>query len=48
MTMTEWRGLQPAGLDMVWLHVATMDSGGNFYTGEVTGGKRIQKFVPVP
>ncbi|HXC34053.1 MAG TPA: hypothetical protein VNZ56_16360 [Verrucomicrobiae bacterium] len=31
-----------------WVHVATMDSRGNIYTGEVTGGKRIQKFVPVP
>jgi hypothetical protein len=29
------------------LHVATMDSQGNLYTGEVTSGKRIQKFVPV-
>ena len=30
-----------------WVHVATMDSRGNIYTGEVTGGKRIQKFIPV-
>lgn len=29
------------------LHVATMDSQGNLYTGEVTTGARIQKFVPV-
>jgi len=29
------------------LHVATMDSQGNLYTGEVTTGKRIQKFVPI-
>jgi 6-phosphogluconolactonase (cycloisomerase 2 family) len=29
------------------LHVATMDSQGNLYTGEVTSGKRIQKFVPM-
>ena len=30
-----------------WLHVATMDSRGNLYTGEVDTGKRVQKFVPV-
>lgn len=29
------------------LHVTTMDSQGNLYTGEVTTGERIQKFVPV-
>jgi DNA-binding beta-propeller fold protein YncE len=29
------------------LHVATADSQGNIYTGEVTTGERIQKFVPV-
>ena len=29
------------------LHVATTDSLGNLYTGEVTTGERIQKFVPV-
>ena len=29
------------------LHVATADSHGNIYTGEVTTGERIQKFVPV-
>ena len=29
------------------LHVATMDSQGNLYTGEVTTGERIQKFVPI-
>jgi hypothetical protein len=28
-----------------WLHVATEDSKGNLYTGEVDTGKRIQKFV---
>jgi len=28
------------------LHVATADSQGNVYTGEVTTGERIQKFVP--
>jgi hypothetical protein len=30
-----------------WLHVATMDSRGNVYTGEVETGKRVQKFVPL-
>jgi 6-phosphogluconolactonase (cycloisomerase 2 family) len=29
------------------LHVATMDSQGNLYTGEVSTGERIQKFVPI-
>ena len=29
------------------LHVATMDSHGNLYTGEVQSGERVQKFVPV-
>ena len=29
-----------------WLHVTTMDSRGNIYTGEVDTGKRIQKFTP--
>jgi hypothetical protein len=29
------------------LHVATMDSQGNLYPGEVTTGARIQKFVPI-
>lgn len=29
------------------LHVSTMDSQGNLYTGEVTTGSRIQKFVPI-
>jgi DNA-binding beta-propeller fold protein YncE len=29
-----------------WLHVATEDSKGNIYTGEVDTGKRIQKFSP--
>jgi len=29
-----------------WLNVATMDSRGNVYTGEVETGKRVQKFVP--
>ena len=28
------------------LHLATADSQGNIYTGEVTTGERIQKFVP--
>lgn len=30
-----------------YLHVATMDSHGNLYNGEVESGKRVQKFVPV-
>ena len=30
-----------------FVHVATMDSKGNLYTGEVDSGKRVQKFVPV-
>jgi hypothetical protein len=30
-----------------WVHVVTMDSHGNLYTGEVDSGKRVQKFVPV-
>ena len=29
-----------------FVHVATMDSKGNLYTGEVQSGKRVQKFVP--
>ncbi len=29
------------------LHVATMDSKGNLYTGEVASGRRVQKFSPV-
>jgi hypothetical protein len=33
--------------DFRTLHVATADSRGNIYTGEVTTGERIQKFVPV-
>lgn len=33
--------------DFRTLHVATADSHGNIYTGEVTTGERIQKFVPV-
>jgi hypothetical protein len=31
-----------------FLHVATMDSKGNLYTGEVATGRRVQKFSPVP
>jgi DNA-binding beta-propeller fold protein YncE len=31
--------------DFHWLHQAGMDSKGNFYTGEVDSGKRIQRFV---
>jgi len=30
-----------------WVHVGTFDSRGNFYTGEVDTGKRLQKWVPV-
>ena len=33
--------------DFRTLHVATADSHGNIYTGEVTTGERIQKFAPV-
>jgi len=29
-----------------FLHVATMDSKGNLYTGEVATGRRVQKFAP--
>ena len=29
-----------------WVHVGKFDSRGNFYTGEVDTGKRLQKFVP--
>ena len=29
------------------LHIATMDSQGYLHTGEVTAGKRIQRFVPI-
>jgi len=36
-----------AGGQFHYLHVATMDSKGNLYTGEVDSGKRVQKFVPV-
>jgi DNA-binding beta-propeller fold protein YncE len=31
--------------DFHWLHQAALDSHGNYYTGEVDSGKRIQKFV---
>jgi DNA-binding beta-propeller fold protein YncE len=30
-----------------WVHVGKFDSRGNFYTGEVDTGKRLQKWVPV-
>ena len=30
-----------------WVHVAKFDSRGNFYTGEVDTGKRLQKWVPI-
>jgi DNA-binding beta-propeller fold protein YncE len=29
-----------------WVHAAAFDSHGNFYTGEVDTGKRLQKWVP--
>jgi len=29
-----------------WVHVGAFDSHGNFYTGEVDTGKRLQKWVP--
>ncbi len=30
-----------------WVHAGAFDSRGNFYTGEVDTGKRLQKWVPV-
>jgi 6-phosphogluconolactonase (cycloisomerase 2 family) len=36
-----------AGGQFHYAHVATVDSRGNVYTGEVDSGRRIQKFVPV-
>ena len=30
-----------------WVHAGKFDSRGNFYTGEVDTGKRLQKWVPV-
>ena len=30
-----------------WVHVADIDSNGNYYEGEVDTGKRVQKFVPI-
>jgi DNA-binding beta-propeller fold protein YncE len=30
-----------------WVHVGAFDSHGNYYTGEVDTGKRLQKWVPV-
>jgi DNA-binding beta-propeller fold protein YncE len=30
-----------------WVHAAAFDSHGNFYTGEVDTGKRLQKWVPL-
>lgn len=35
------------GGQFAFLHVATMDSKGNLYTGEVAPGRRIRKFSPV-
>jgi hypothetical protein len=40
-------GLGHSGGLLHWLRIATMDSKGNLYTGEVDTGKRVQKFVPV-
>ena len=34
------------GGNFAFLHLATMDSKGNLYTGEVATGRRIQKFSP--
>ena len=36
-----------AGGEFTAMHVATMDSKGNLYTGEVASGRRVQKFSPV-
>jgi hypothetical protein len=36
-----------AGGEFTLVHVATMDSKGNLYTGEVGSGRRVQKFSPV-
>lgn len=33
--------------DFHWVHVGKFDSRGNFYTGEVDTGKRLQKWAPV-
>jgi hypothetical protein len=30
-----------------WVHAGAFDSKGNFYTGEVDTGKRLQKWVPI-
>ena len=30
------------------LHMIAVDSKGNIYTGEVSNGERVQRFVPVP
>jgi len=30
-----------------WVHVADIDSRGNYYEGEVDTGKRVQKFIPI-
>src|SRR5229473_867337 len=35
-----------AGGQFHYAHVATVDSHGNVYTGEVDSGRRVQKFVP--
>ena len=34
--------------DFHWVHQAGLDSKGNYYTGEVDTGKRVQKFTPQP
>ncbi|HMI95127.1 MAG TPA: hypothetical protein VK479_01355 [Micropepsaceae bacterium] len=36
----------PEGGAFSFLHVATMDSKGNLYTGKVATGRRVQKFSP--
>jgi len=33
--------------ELHWVHAAAFDSRGNFYTGEVDTGKRLQKWAPV-
>ena len=30
-----------------WVHAGAFDSKGNFYTGEVDTGKRLQKWAPI-
>jgi DNA-binding beta-propeller fold protein YncE len=42
---TSGRGGRQAG-EFHWVHAGAFDSQGNFYTGEVDTGKRLQKWVP--